>query len=54
MQVFEGVPMIHMAALAGAAELGPKLAAALAGPVTMCRGPGDAVRRTCGPATPVP
>jgi len=38
----------------GAAELGPKLAAALAGPVTMCRGPGDAVRRICGPATPVP
>ena len=38
----------------GAAELGPKLAAALAGPVTMCRGPGDAVRRVCGPATPVP
>ena len=38
----------------GAAELGPKLAAALAGPVTMCRGPGDAVRRICGPSTPGP
>lgn len=37
----------------GAAELGPKLAGALAGPVTMCRGPGDAVRRVCGPATPL-
>lgn len=35
--------------LLGAAELGPKLAAALTGPVTMCRGPGDGVRRACGP-----